>query len=562
MTFGGVSATQFHVLSDTSLTAIVPPGVPGAITLSVSAGPETSPLNHPFDYYVYLADTWTLYETSDQNTFLPIDISAPLPNPLAPILLSTPFLRSVAITPDGKTAYITNANTNFVLRVDLATGLEGSPIDIGAPGSSIAISPNGKFAYVVTDGAFIPIDLRAGTPLASTPLNPSDLPLMIALSPDGSRAYVTNDLGDSVSPIDLTTQPPTMGTPIAVGQSPMGIAIKPDGTTAYVVNIDANSVTPINLTTQPPTAAPPVLLGTGPSYIGITPDGQTAFITNAGGTSLTPLALNTTPPTPGTDVAVGIAPIGIAFTPDGKTAYIANHLGGTISSIDIAAYPPTLHRPFGASFNARSIVCTPDQAPVALFKIAKGSDRWTKTFDASASISPVGTIKSYAWDFGDGETAITNTPIISHTYSERGSYTISLKVTNSAGTSTSQVFTGQMVSRNGGPMALFSQNIQLTAVSPPTNVQGYQIKDHFLKQTDLMNVILWNHPSDGSLPTLYKIYRDAELTNLAAIIPALGELKYVDHNRHKQLTYSYFIVSVDDSGAESDPISIIVNPKK
>jgi PKD repeat protein len=74
-------------------------------------------------------------------------------------------------------------------------------------------------------------------------------------------------------------------------------------------------------------------------------------------------------------------------------------------------------------------------------------------FDASASSAPVGTIASYAWNFGDGTTATTSSPTIAHNFAGPGPYPVNLTVTDSAGTSTTQTFTGQTVSNNGGPSA-------------------------------------------------------------------------------------------------------------
>jgi len=53
------------------------------------------------------------------------------------------------------------------------------------------------------------------------------------------------------------------------------------------------------------------------------------------------------------------------------------------------------------------------------------------TFNASASTSPTGAIVSYAWDLGDGETASGVT--VTHTYTEKGIYDVTLVVTNSEG---------------------------------------------------------------------------------------------------------------------------------
>jgi PKD repeat protein len=74
-----------------------------------------------------------------------------------------------------------------------------------------------------------------------------------------------------------------------------------------------------------------------------------------------------------------------------------------------------------------------DEPPTASFAVATptpGAGQ-TTAFDASASSDPDGTITSYAWDFGDGNTATGRTP--SNTYQSAGTYTVTLKVTDSDG---------------------------------------------------------------------------------------------------------------------------------
>ncbi len=52
-------------------------------------------------------------------------------------------------------------------------------------------------------------------------------------------------------------------------------------------------------------------------------------------------------------------------------------------------------------------------------------------FDASSSEDPDGTIESYEWDFGDGETG--SGPVVTHTYSSADIYVAKLKVTDNDG---------------------------------------------------------------------------------------------------------------------------------
>lgn len=57
------------------------------------------------------------------------------------------------------------------------------------------------------------------------------------------------------------------------------------------------------------------------------------------------------------------------------------------------------------------------------------------TFDASASTPDGGTIVSYRWNFGDGNTTAIGSPILAHAFSSFGNYTVTLNITDSEGLS-------------------------------------------------------------------------------------------------------------------------------
>jgi YVTN family beta-propeller protein len=91
----------------------------------------------------------------------------------------------VAITPDGKTAFVANAGSNSVSTIDVKTRTN-DPNDI----------PVGAF------------------------------PLVPVLTPDGKTLFVTNQRGNSVSTIDVKsrTKDPI---DIPVGARPGGLAVTP-----------------------------------------------------------------------------------------------------------------------------------------------------------------------------------------------------------------------------------------------------------------------------------------------------------------------------------------------
>jgi YVTN family beta-propeller protein len=414
----------------------------------------------------------------------------------SPISVGTdPF--AVALTPDGKTAYVVNRGSDSVTPIATATNTAGTDIPVGADPKAIAVTPDGKTAYVVNRGSDSVTPIATATNTAGTDIPVGADPKAIAVTPDGKTAYVANTVDGTVTPIATATNTP--GTAITVGKQPFALAITPDGKTAYAANIGAGTVTPIATATNTPGTA--ITVGSGPEAVAVTPDGKTVYVANAGANSVTPITTATN--TPGTAVTVGSGPVGIAVTPDGRTAYVANFTSGTVTPIATATNasgsPITVGtNPFGVAVtpdgttayvansgsssvtpiatatNAagtaitvgntpEGIAVTPDQAPAARFTTSGTTVGSPVSFTASASTVAYGTIVSYAWNFGDGTSVTTTTgPTTSHTYTNPGSYTVTVTETDSAGTSTTKVFTGQTMSRNGGPAATASKAVNVT----------------------------------------------------------------------------------------------------
>ena len=59
----------------------------------------------------------------------------------------------VAITPDGKHAYVTNQGDDTVSVIDTATGAVSATIPVGPAPSGVAITPDGKHVYVANNGS-------------------------------------------------------------------------------------------------------------------------------------------------------------------------------------------------------------------------------------------------------------------------------------------------------------------------------------------------------------------------------------------------------------------------
>ncbi|HEX5245566.1 MAG TPA: fibronectin type III domain-containing protein [Gaiellaceae bacterium] len=407
---------------------------------------------------------------SGSSTVTPVDL---LTNTAGAAIAVGPNSHGIAITPDGKTAYVASCAGNSVTPISTATNVAGAAIAVGSCPSAVAITPDGQTAYVSSQGSNIsgqegttvtPIDTATNT--AGTAITVGLGPQGIAITPDGQTAYVANELTNTVTPINTATN--TAGTAITVGSDPGRIAITPDGKTAYVTNVVGDSVTPIDTATN--TAGTAIAVGATPVGIAITPDGKTAYVANEGSNTVTPITTATN--TAGTAIAVGGNPIAIAIAPDGKTAYVTNEGSNTVTPIDTATN--TAGTAISVGTAPVAVAIAPDQAPVAALAVTAAPAFQTTVLDASASSVAFGSIASYAWDFGDGHTATTTSPTTGHAYQNVGVYAATVTETDSAGTSKTQVFTGQTVSRNGSAHASIAATIVIQHGPPgaPTGVSA------------------------------------------------------------------------------------------
>jgi DNA-binding beta-propeller fold protein YncE len=74
---------------------------------------------------------------------------------------------AIAITPDGKTAYVVSWS-DTVTPVNLATNTAGPPIHVGGLLTAIVFTPDSKTAYVSSTHGVIPISTatnKAGAPI-------------------------------------------------------------------------------------------------------------------------------------------------------------------------------------------------------------------------------------------------------------------------------------------------------------------------------------------------------------------------------------------------------------
>ncbi|MDE3205975.1 MAG: PKD domain-containing protein [Acidobacteriota bacterium] len=137
--------------------------------------------------------------------------------------------------------------------------------------------------------------------------------------------------------------------------------------------------------------------------------------------------------------------VGLALVPDGGTLLAAGQdvsatgaaadLVFPISTSTMSVGPASISLGTSRPVGPRNIAVTPDQAPVAALAPVSGTAGVPLTLDASSSSVAYGSITGFAWNFGDGTTASTSGPTVTHTFGAAGSYVVTVTETDAAANS-------------------------------------------------------------------------------------------------------------------------------
>ena len=199
----------------------------------------------------------------------------------------TSYPLGLAVSPDNKTAYAVLDNNDTLTRIDLtaSTPVKGAEIRVGNVPNSVVISPDGKTAYVSNEagriakesdfqgysngtpvvaafptgststGTVSVVDLASFTVTGSikTELHPTGMAFW------GNNLLVANTYSDSLTVINTNTNQVTgtidLGLPIKVpgksgaayGAGPNAIAVDQANNVAYVALYNANAIAVVNL---------------------------------------------------------------------------------------------------------------------------------------------------------------------------------------------------------------------------------------------------------------------------------------------------------------------------
>ncbi|HEY1381636.1 MAG TPA: bifunctional YncE family protein/alkaline phosphatase family protein [Gemmataceae bacterium] len=205
----------------------------------------------------------------------------PLPGPKGGDDPSHPC--GIALSADGRTAYVCLSRDNALAVVDLTAAAVVARVPVGVAPYAVVLSSDGSAAYVSNWGGRRPKAGERTAPSSGTP---------VLVDERGVAASGT------VGRVDLRRR--VMDAEAAVGLHPTGLALSRDGGTLYVANANSDTVsilaTPAltvehTLTVRPDPALP---FGSATNAVALSPDGTTLYAANGGNNAVAVIRLGRT----------------------------------------------------------------------------------------------------------------------------------------------------------------------------------------------------------------------------------------------------------------------------
>jgi DNA-binding beta-propeller fold protein YncE len=259
------------------------------------------------------------------------------------------YTAGLVVAPRLGRAYVLAGQPFTLTPVSLSTGAVGRPISLGPTVWSVALAPDGTTAYVVNAGTGIadlpgptgstitPVNLRAGR--ADPAISVGDGPCGIAFAGDDT-AYVSRPLAGRVTPVNLAAgrTGPGVAVPPALGWqavAPCTVAVAADAGLLAVGNLQQDLASPAPVVDLLDLAShrwrrPITLPGTSNAVyqLGFSPDARHVYVSARTGGGLTDtlyiasIATGTLTQARLTGEVVTFAP-----TPDGGTLWVAASTG-------------------------------------------------------------------------------------------------------------------------------------------------------------------------------------------------------------------------------------------
>ena len=243
--------------------------------------------------------------------------------------------REICVSPDGKRAYVPNADADSVTSIDLdalAVAATIQALETAKPDGCL-VSADSKTLYLTSTSrdSVVVIDAATGKVTKEIPTG-LKVPRRLVLTPDGKKLWVGMNKSPEVAVIDLAKG--VAEKTVKVGNEPRGgPAITPDGKTFLVGNVEDDTVSWVDTTSYEVTRVTGVPIS--PQRIVVSKDGDVAYVLTrfpGGGIFAMPLKAAHDK---SKLVPLGKAPWGLAMNGDGTLLYASNNSSDDIMVISI-----------------------------------------------------------------------------------------------------------------------------------------------------------------------------------------------------------------------------------
>jgi len=274
---------------------------------------------------------------------------------------------SIAVSADGKRAYVANSGSNNLSVVDLEPRKVVSTVSVGVGPAMAAVSPDGKTVVVSLYGenAISVIDALHAQVRNKIAVTDCQQPEFVTILPDSSKAFVACRGSAQVAVVQLKKpewkqDDDRLLTLLNVGQSPVHLALKPDGGEIFVSNADSGTFSEI--ATQANEVGGSYLVGTNPARGVIASDNATFYISDSGSNSVVVYDITVSrrvtkqdPVSGSGSIRVGSKPESIVLSPNENYLYVANTASGDVSVIRTAVQSLFTMIPVGKQPSAMAV---------------------------------------------------------------------------------------------------------------------------------------------------------------------------------------------------------------
>jgi DNA-binding beta-propeller fold protein YncE len=250
------------------------------------------------------------------------------------------FPSGIAVSADGRTAYVADQGGSSVYQIDLTQRAVSTKLAAGYGPANVATA-HGR--VVATSGGLAPypaIASPAPAPPFGAPQFDPDRSMLSSVFLPGADGT----LGSDPYRVRMDQQPD--GTQIVGGDAPGAVVMSRDGSTAYVALSNVDRVAVLGLNGEPHVARgldlrlfPDAPYGAQPSALALSRDGKRLFVALAGLDSVAVLDARSSSRYRYGLVPTGWVPTALAISPNGRYLYVVGSKGvdgwGVLSRVDL-----------------------------------------------------------------------------------------------------------------------------------------------------------------------------------------------------------------------------------